>query len=100
MNAELVCEFRHATSAITTHASFSAIGVIILHLKVVACSFIQQHQPISADSKPAIAKPFYLFCCDGGISSFAIISDYKIVAGTLVFVKVKNHFCKWLAASG
>ena len=60
---QVECELYNTTATIATHAAFTAIGIIIDHLKIIARLIIEQHESISTYAKLAVAKMLHLFYC-------------------------------------
>ena len=91
MNAQLISEFYQATSAITTHAAFAAIGVIIFHFKIMAFFFIKQHQAVGPHTKTSITNVTNMRCGQRTMIFCPVVHYNKIVACALVFFKTNFH---------
>jgi hypothetical protein len=82
----IISKARKAPAAIAAHGAFAPIGIIIHHFKIIAGQFLQQHQPVCADTETPVAQMLYLVCTELDIT-FPVINDHKIIAGALVFVE-------------
>jgi hypothetical protein len=89
-------KFGDATPAVATHTAFLAVGIVVLHFEVISFKGIQQHKSIGSDTKAAITEGIDLGRCQTRIGLSTVISHDKIIARSLVFIKMKDHQ-KWSA---
>jgi hypothetical protein len=81
------CKGYNTPAAVAAHAAGLAVGIIINHLKIKALLVLQKHHTIAADAKTAVAKAGNQLRIVMIYYIFAVIHQYKIVTGTLVFIK-------------
>jgi hypothetical protein len=86
-----VCKGYNAAAAVTTHGALLAIGIEIAHGKIETIAFLKYDQPISAYSKPAVAKALYLAGVEKGVINFPSVDHYEIVSRSMIFRKVNKH---------
>src|SRR6187200_589656 len=63
-NSTLQGKLYKTPSAITTHAAFITISIIINHFKIISILFAKHHQSISTNAEMPIAQKFHLPGCD------------------------------------
>jgi hypothetical protein len=84
-------ELYNAATAIAAHSALTSVTIEIHHLKVIAGPVLQVYQSVTTDTKPAVTKAFDQFCISSGQAEAAIIYHDKIIAGTLIFIKLELH---------
>ncbi len=92
-DAQALSETGNAAASVPAKRTDIAVAVIIHHLKIVAGSILQQHKPIGANTKMAVAKYLYLLVAELDLT-LAIINDYEIVAAALEFLEGYLHVAK------
>jgi hypothetical protein len=91
VNTEVIGKLGDASSAIATHASFLAIGIEIYHFEIITFEGIQQHETIGTDAEATVTEVIDLGRGQTGISLSPVIGQNKIIARSLVFIKMKFH---------
>jgi len=86
----MVREHHGTATSIPTHAALGAIGVEIDHTEIITRLVSDENQTVGSDTEMSVAKS----CDQTGIRGelfITIIDHNKIIAGTLVFVKMDSH---------
>jgi hypothetical protein len=81
----------NAAAAVTAHGAFPAIGIEIAHGKIETNAFLKYDQPISAYSKPAVAKTLYQAGIEKGVVTFPFVDHDEIISCSMIFRKVNKH---------
>jgi hypothetical protein len=88
---QIVCESGNTPPPIAAHTPFQAIGIVINHAEICRIVRFEQDQPVSPDTKSAVAKAPDCFGIVFGETSMAVVHHYKIVARGLIFKKGQLH---------
>ena len=91
MDTKMVSKLYHTAATVAAHGAFAPIGIIIFHFKIVAGFWVQQHQAVCTDPKPAVAQELNLVDRQIGNAPVTVINDNKIISRALIFVKVDFH---------
>jgi hypothetical protein len=90
MDALIIGELYQAAASVAAHAAFAAVGVIIFHFKIETRVRVEQHESIGSDAEAPVTKQPDPFFGQGRITPVPVIQNDKIVAGSLIFKKVKG----------
>jgi hypothetical protein len=84
-------ELYDASTAIAAHSALPSVTIEIHHLKIITGRVLQIYQSVTAYTKPAVTKTLDQFSIDSGQAEAAIIYHDKIIACTLIFIKLELH---------
>src|SRR5690606_28185066 len=85
--AQIPGKGNYAPPAVAAHAPFTAIRIVVNHLKIVAVCRLQQHQPITAYTEPTVAKAADQLQVVTVKKARSVVKNNEIVSCTLILIK-------------